>query len=115
MFSEHQLISDAQLSVITRNRAKIIEKLDTSGIFLDALVETKIVSAEFNSELLSIRTDADRNTLLLDYMMKRSQRKLNDFIEVLQKENQTHVSELFRTKGKTLIITQICYTFFIDN
>ena len=72
--------------------------MDTSGIFLDALVEKKIVSAEFNSKLLSTRTDADRNTLLLDYMMKRSQRKLNAFIEVLQKENQTHVSELFRTK-----------------
>ena len=98
--SENQLISEEQLSVITRYRAKIIEKLDTSGIFLDALIEKKIVSAEFNSKLLSIRTDADRNTLLLDYMMKCSQRKLNDFIEVLQKENQTHVSLLFRIKGK---------------
>ena len=98
--SENQLISESQLSVITRNRAKIIEKLDTSGIFLDALREKKIVSTEFNSKLLSVRTDADRNTQLLDYMMKRSQRKLNDFIEVLQKENQKHVSELFRIKGK---------------
>ena len=98
--SECQLISESQLPVITRNRAKIIEKLDTSGIFLDALVEKKIVSAEFNSKLLSIRTDADRNTMLLDYMMKCSQRKLNAFIEVLEELNQRHVAELFRIKGK---------------
>ena len=97
---EELLISKEQESYITRNRASIIENLDSSGIFLDMLIEKNIISSQLYKQLQSCETDIERNSQLLDFILKCSEKKLNEFIKVVQEQNQTHLVQLFVTTGK---------------
>ena len=90
--------------MIERNRAEIIESLDTSGILLEELRSQNVISIELYTKVLSAKTDADKNTILLDYLLKCSQNTLNAFIEIIQVQNQPHIAGLFKIPGKILEI-----------
>ena len=63
-----------------------------------------MISIELYTKVLSAKTDADKNTILLDYILKCSQNTLNAFIEIIQEQNQPHIAELFKIPGKILEI-----------
>ena len=86
--------------MIERNRAEIIERLDTSGILLEELRSQNVISIELYTKVISAKTDSDKNTILLDYLLKCSQNTLNAFIEIIQEQNQPHIAELFIIPGK---------------
>ena len=98
-------ISSAQESMIAGNRAEIVERLDTSGILLEELRSQNVISMELYTKVLSAKTDADKNTILLDYMLKCSQSTLNAFIEIIQEQNQPHIAELFKVTGNISIMS----------
>ena len=85
--------------MIGRNRRDIIERLDTSGIVLDELRSQNVISTELYTKVLSAKTDADKNTVLLDYMLKCSQKTLDTFIGILHDHNQPYLAELFGVTG----------------
>ena len=93
--------------MIARNRAEIVERLDTSGILLEELRCQNIISIEVYSKVLSAKTDADKNTILLDYMLKFSQNTLSAFIDIIQEQNQPHIAELFKIPGKIIELYDI--------
>ena len=99
-FSEKlSLISYEQEQAIAQNRADIIDELDTSGLFMDALLERKVVTPEIYKRHDAATTDTCRNRLVLDFLMKGSQKHLDEFIKILEEQGQSHIVPLFLVQG----------------
>ena len=100
-----KLITEEQRNRIEGNRVNIIKYLHIEESLLSVLQAHKILSSEQASLIRCCVLDEHKNTMLLDYVLKLSEEKLNIFLGILDKSNQAHVSQLFRyCEGKALIV-----------
>ena len=91
------MISSPLKYVIIRNREAIIESLNTEEPFITKLVNQQMISKEFYTELILVKSDVDRNARLLDLILQYSDEKLLDFKKVFKKD-QPYIDTLFTGK-----------------
>ena len=71
-------------------------------MLLSILMSKNIISDEIYSKIHSKQVDIERNSLLLDHILKGSQQALDMFIDVLKDQNQCHVANFFRIPGENI-------------
>ena len=101
LVDDYELIPDNQKRHIEQRRHAIITILETNYDLLDELISKGIISQHTKQLVREENTDLERNTVLLDIILKSSKGRLNQFISCLE-EQQSHVASLFKCPGKIL-------------
>ena len=106
--SDYSVISRLHKRQIEQNRAVIIENLNLDDVYLISDLQSQDVISSNMARIIQRTTDhAEKNTILLNYILKQSKACLERFQDVLRKHRQGHVAQLFDEPGKTSIIANI--------
>ena len=80
----------------------IIENLSLADVYLISDLQSQdVISSNMARNIQGTLDDAEKNTKLLDYIIKQSKDCLNSFQDILRKRRQGHVAQLFDEPGKS--------------
>ena len=106
--SGYSVISHLHKRQIEQNRAAIIENLCLDdGYLISHLQSQEIISSNMARIIQGTSDDAEKNTKLLNYILKQSKACLENFQDILRNHRQGHVAQLFDEPGKTSITENI--------
>ena len=106
--SDYSVISHLHKRQIEQNRAVIIENLCLDDVyFISDLQSQEIISSNMVGIIQGIPDDAEKNTKLLNYILKQFKACLENFQDILRNHRQGHVAQLFDEPGKTSFIENI--------
>ena len=103
--SAYEIIPPAQKKFIQGNRSDIISNLELDDDrLISELQSNDIISGGLAEKIRKLTLDDEKNTQLLNFMLKQSKGTLDSFIDVLKNNRQPHVARLFelqvdKTKG----------------
>ena len=106
--SDYSVISHLHKRQIEQNRAVIIGNLNLDDVYLISDLQSQdVISSNMARNIQKTTDDVEKNTKLLNYILKQSKASLERFRDILIKHRQGHVAQLFDEPGKSSFIENI--------
>jgi Caspase recruitment domain len=94
-------LSEEERSRLTTNLSRLLKSIEPESI-IDHLFQKQCINEWQKQHLIRESTDQDKNTDLINILIKRSFANFKDFVCILKKTGQGHVADVIGEPGGLL-------------